>query len=140
MAAVVPADETGGKWWCDLSGPADCRARACRREDFGLARIGYGLETDHAGQFGQADALRLEIVQIDSNQVSAWQLLGVIAGQTGRDDLAIDYYHAVLRLEPDVAEAHFNLGSILRRKESSPRRPPASSTPRVRCPIIPRLL
>jgi tetratricopeptide (TPR) repeat protein len=71
-----------------------------------------------AGQWQQAEQLYQQIVQVDPNQVDAWHLLGLIAGQTGRGNLAVDYLNAALRLKPDFAEAHSNLGNafVLYRK------------------------
>src|SRR5208337_782183 len=65
-----------------------------------------------AGQWQQAEQLYLQILQVDPNEVDALHLLGVIAGQTGRDNLAIDYLNAALRLKPDFAGAHNNLGNV----------------------------
>src|SRR5260370_19729732 len=52
----------------------------------------------------------------EPNQAEALQLLGVIAIQTRRDDLAIDYLNRALRLKPDFAAAHNNLGFALQRQ------------------------
>jgi len=65
-----------------------------------------------AGHWQQADQLCRQILQLDANQVHAWHLLGLIACQTGRDNLAVDYLQGALRLKPDWAEAHNNLGNV----------------------------
>jgi len=65
-----------------------------------------------AGQWQQAEQLYLQVLQVDPNQVDAMHLLGLIAAQTGRNDLAIDYFNAALRLKPDFAGAHNNLGNL----------------------------
>ncbi len=64
------------------------------------------------GQLQQAEQLFIQILQADPNQVDALHLLGIIAGQTGRDYLAINYLNAALRLKPDLAGAHNNLGNV----------------------------
>ncbi|HMF18936.1 MAG TPA: tetratricopeptide repeat protein, partial [Gemmataceae bacterium] len=71
-----------------------------------------------AGQWQQAEQLYLQVLQADPNQIDALHLLGLIAGQTGRYDLATDYLKATVRLKPDFAAAHNNLGNvfILQRK------------------------
>src|SRR5215467_8797683 len=71
-----------------------------------------------AGQMQQAEQLYLQILQEDPNQIDALHLVGVIAGQTGRYDLAADYLKTTVRLKPDFAAAHNNLGNvfILQRK------------------------
>jgi len=43
-------------------------------------------------------------------------LLGVLARQVGRNDLAIEYISQALRLKPDYAEAHYNLANALLRQ------------------------
>jgi tetratricopeptide (TPR) repeat protein len=71
-----------------------------------------------AGQLQQAEQQYQQILQVDPNQVDALHLLGVIAGRTGRHDLAVDYLKATLNLKPDFAAAHNSLGMafILQRK------------------------
>jgi len=64
------------------------------------------------GRLQQAEQLYQLILQLDANQVDAWHFLGLIACQTGRDNLAVDYLHAALRLKPDCAEAHNSLGNV----------------------------
>ena len=66
-----------------------------------------------AGQLQQAEPLCRQIVQADASHAGALHLLGLIAARTGRDDLAVDYLDAALRLEPDFADAHNVLGIVL---------------------------
>jgi predicted O-linked N-acetylglucosamine transferase (SPINDLY family) len=65
-----------------------------------------------AGRLAEAEQIYGQILQVDANQVDALHLLGVIAGHTGRADMAVDYLHAALRLKPDFADAHNNLGNV----------------------------
>jgi len=64
------------------------------------------------GQWQQAEQLYLQVLEVDPEQVDALYLLAAIAGQTGRDNQAIDYLQAVLRLKPESAGAHNNLGNL----------------------------
>jgi predicted O-linked N-acetylglucosamine transferase (SPINDLY family) len=73
-----------------------------------------------AGQWQQAEQLYLQILQVQPNQVDALHLLGLIAGQTGRDALAVDYLGAALRLKPDFAAAHINLGNVFMNQKKFP--------------------
>ncbi|HMF19344.1 MAG TPA: tetratricopeptide repeat protein, partial [Gemmataceae bacterium] len=66
-----------------------------------------------AGRLNQAEQLYRQILDADANQVDALHLLGVIAGQTGRNDLAVKYLDAALCLKPDLAQAHSNRGIAL---------------------------
>ncbi len=65
-----------------------------------------------AGQLQQAEEVYRRILQVDPNQVDALHLLGVIAGQSGRYDVAVDYLKTTARLKPDFAAAHNNLGNV----------------------------
>jgi predicted O-linked N-acetylglucosamine transferase (SPINDLY family) len=65
-----------------------------------------------AGSWQQAEQLCQEILRVDPRQLDALHLLGLIAAQTGRYDLAADYFKATVRLKPDFAAAHNNLGNV----------------------------
>jgi tetratricopeptide (TPR) repeat protein len=65
------------------------------------------------GHWQQAEQVYQQILEVDPIQVDALHLLGLIAGQTGRHDLAVEYLQAALRLKPDFAAAHNNLGNVL---------------------------
>ena len=69
-------------------------------------------------QLQAAEPLYLEILQADAKQVDALHFLGLIAARTKRADLAIDYLNAVVRQDPNCAEAHCNLGNVWRDKEN----------------------
>ena len=64
-----------------------------------------------AGRLQQAEQLCRQIVQADASHVDALYLLGLIAARTGRDDLAVDYLNAALRLKPDFAERRMSWAS-----------------------------
>jgi predicted O-linked N-acetylglucosamine transferase (SPINDLY family) len=73
-----------------------------------------------AGQWQQAEQLYLQILQSDPQQIDALHLLGVLAGQTGRMDQAMDYLQAAVRLQPGLAAAHANLGNVYRAQGKLP--------------------
>jgi tetratricopeptide (TPR) repeat protein len=79
---------------------------------------GFGMAWKHfqAGQFDEAERLFLQVLQADPNQVDALHLLGLIAGQRGRNDVAVEYLARAVRLAPDFAEVHNNLGNALTRQ------------------------
>jgi predicted O-linked N-acetylglucosamine transferase (SPINDLY family) len=72
------------------------------------------------GEWQQAEQLFLQILDKDPEQSEALHPLALIAGQTGRESLAIHYLEAVLRIQPELAAAHYNLGNlqIAQRKHS----------------------
>jgi tetratricopeptide (TPR) repeat protein len=73
-----------------------------------------------AGLLEQAEQQYQQILQAYPNQVDALHLLGVIAGRTGRPARAVGYLQAALRLKPDFAEAHNNLGNVFALQRSLP--------------------
>jgi protein O-GlcNAc transferase len=74
--------------------------------------IAKALEIFRAGDLQRAEQLCRQILQADANQVDALHLLGIIARQTGRLDLAIEYFTTAIRLRPDFVEARNNLGNV----------------------------
>ena len=83
----------------------------------------------HAGRLAMAEQLCRQILQVDARNVGALHLLGILALQVGRNDLAIEYFSQTLQLKPDFAEAHSNLGMVLARQGSCRRQWPATSKP-----------
>jgi protein O-GlcNAc transferase len=69
-----------------------------------------------AGRWQHAEQIYQQILQVDASHVDALQLLGTIAAQTGRDELAMVYLNRALRLKPDSAAAHNNLGNVFSRQ------------------------
>src|ERR1700704_4487271 len=66
-----------------------------------------------AGNLVEAERLYRQICAVDPQHVDSLHFLGVLAGQVGRNDLAIDLIGRALALKPDYADAHYNLGNIL---------------------------
>lgn len=67
-----------------------------------------------AGALAQAEALYREILQADPHNVDAWHLLGLVAHQTGRTAVAVDYIGRAVALAPGSSLLHFNLGEVHR--------------------------
>jgi protein O-GlcNAc transferase len=64
------------------------------------------------GQLGPAENLYRQVLQADPRHADAWHLLGLLAAQAGRRDLAAEYIGQALHYHPDFAEAHYNLGIV----------------------------
>ena len=62
----------------------------------------------------EAESIYQQILQADPSQPVALHLLGVIAHQNGKNDVAEDFITKAVALKPDYAEAHANLGNVLR--------------------------
>ena len=76
--------------------------------------IERALQHQFAGRLPEAEGIYREILQVDPNQPVALHLLGVIAHQKGKNDVAADLITKALAIKPDYAEAHSNLGIVLR--------------------------
>ena len=74
------------------------------------------LATQHhkGGRLSQAETAYQRILESDPNQPIALHLLGVVAHQTGKNDVAIDLITRAITIDPDLPEAHSNLGTALR--------------------------
>jgi tetratricopeptide (TPR) repeat protein len=70
-------------------------------------------EHHRAGKLQDAEQLYKQVLRDDPRNPVALYLLGTVARQTGRNELAIDYIGQALRLKPDYIEAHNNLGNAL---------------------------
>ena len=75
------------------------------------------LAMQHHGQghLSQAETIYQQILQTDPSQPVALHLLGVIAHQVGKNDVAVDLIIKALDIKSDFAEAHNNLGATLLR-------------------------
>jgi tetratricopeptide (TPR) repeat protein len=67
-----------------------------------------------AGNLREAEVLYRRILEAEPRNPEALHLLGVVALQVGRNDLAVDYIQQALRFRPDAPTAHNNLGIALR--------------------------
>jgi len=76
--------------------------------------IGLALQHHTAGRLPEAESIYQQILHTDPNQPVALHLLGVIAHQVGKNDIAVDFITKALDVKPDYAEAHVNLGNSLK--------------------------
>ena len=75
--------------------------------------LDLALQHHTAGRLPEAESIYQRILQADPNQHIAMHLLGVIAHQVGKNDIAVDLITKALAIQPDIAGAHNNLGSAL---------------------------
>jgi tetratricopeptide (TPR) repeat protein len=73
--------------------------------------IDLAVQHHEAGDFPKAEGVYQQVLQAEPNQPVALHLLGVIAHQVGKNDIAIDLITKALAVKPDFAEAHSNLGN-----------------------------
>lgn len=67
-----------------------------------------------AGDLGSAAQLYRQLIDSDPNNADAYQLLGVLAQQMGKSDLALQLLETAIRLQPRHAAALANLSILLR--------------------------
>jgi predicted O-linked N-acetylglucosamine transferase (SPINDLY family) len=65
-----------------------------------------------AGRLAEAETIYRQVLDQVPNHGDALQLLGLLAGQSGRTDVAIDLLERAIALEPTIAEHHCNLGEF----------------------------
>jgi tetratricopeptide (TPR) repeat protein len=75
----------------------------------------FDLAVGHhqSGHLQQAEELYRRVLQAEPQHVNAWHLLGLLAEQFGRPDLACEYLGRALQLDPTYAVAHNSLGAVL---------------------------
>ena len=114
--------------WGRKAPPVDNTEKAAKRAKPGQARnrapdqsnrttqneLARALEHHAAGRLPQAESIYQQILQTDPRQPVAWHLLGVIAHQEGKNDVAVDLITKSLAIKPDFAEAHSDLGNALK--------------------------
>ena len=76
--------------------------------------IALALQHHTAGRLSDAETIYQQILQSSPNQPVALHMLGVIAHQVSKNDVAVDLITKALAIEPDLAEAHNNLGNAIR--------------------------
>ena len=67
-----------------------------------------------AGQLREAEALYRQVLAVHPNHAESWHLLGLIAHQFGRNDMALQWIGRAIALDGGQAVFHSNLGNILR--------------------------
>ena len=75
--------------------------------------IDLAVQHHIAGDLPKAEGIYQQILQANPNQPIALNLLGVIAQQVGKNDIAADLITKAITIKPDYAEAHYNLGIAL---------------------------
>ena len=75
--------------------------------------LSLAYRNHQAGNFPQAELHYRQILQRNPQHVDALHMLGLLAHQTGRNDVAQELIGKAVRLKPTFAEAHSNLGNVL---------------------------
>jgi predicted O-linked N-acetylglucosamine transferase (SPINDLY family) len=67
-----------------------------------------------AGRLQAAEQIYRQILAVEPNHPDALHLLGLIAHQVGRPDVAVEYLEAAVRVLGTSALVHYNLGEVYR--------------------------
>jgi tetratricopeptide (TPR) repeat protein len=70
------------------------------------------LARHHAGQFAEAEQIYRQILEVLPNHADARHLLGIVAHQTGRSELAIECILQAIALNPNCEGYYLNLGGV----------------------------
>ena len=75
----------------------------------------FALAVQHhqAGRLSQAELLYRQILSQQPRNLNVLHLLGVIAAQTERHDLAVELIRQAINVNPNFPETHYNLGKAL---------------------------
>ena len=73
------------------------------------------IQLHQAGRLAEAEAIYRQILAAEPRHADALHLLGVIALQVGRNDLAADWFCQAVALTPDAPDFHSNLGEAYRK-------------------------
>jgi protein O-GlcNAc transferase len=85
--------------------------RADQRQEI-ARQLAAALDHHKAGRLAEAERLYRQVCAADQNHAGSLHRLGVVAHQLGRPD-AVELLKRAVTLEPDVAEAHNDLGNVL---------------------------
>ena len=75
--------------------------------------IDSGLAHHQAGRLQEAEHAYRQVLQVDPKNPDALHLLGVIASQVGKNEIAVDLIDKALAINPNFAEALSNRGNAL---------------------------
>jgi predicted O-linked N-acetylglucosamine transferase (SPINDLY family) len=77
------------------------------------AKLNQGMALHQQGNLAAAERCYGEVLQRQPDHFNALHLLGVIAHQTRRTERAVELIKRAVRIDPNVAIAHSNLGNAL---------------------------
>ncbi len=82
-----------------------------------VSTLELALQLYTTGQLAKAEKLYFQILKTDPDQPVALHMLGIIAHQVGKIDIAVNFIMKALVARPDFIEAYNNLGNMLQEQE-----------------------
>ncbi len=76
--------------------------------------LARAIEHHRAGRLQAAEQIYRQILAVAPDQPDALHLLGVIASQAGKPEVAVQYIERAIRLRGNAADFHNNLGEAYR--------------------------
>ncbi len=76
--------------------------------------LAIAIQHHEAGRLQAAEQIYRQILTVDPNHADARHLLGVIAHQAGKHEIAVEQIRRAIGLKGDLAAFHFNLGEAYR--------------------------
>ena len=81
--------------------------------DQAKAKFNEALALHQQGELAQAEAIYKKVLKLQPKHVDALHLLGVIAGQMGKYQLAADLIGKAIKIQPNNAAFYSNRGNVL---------------------------
>ena len=75
--------------------------------------VALAIQRQRAGRLQEAEQILGQILAVDPNHADALNLLGVIASQTGRNELAEHHIRRAIQLKGSASAFHYTLGVVL---------------------------
>ncbi len=85
------------------------------------------IQHHQVGRFQAAEQIYRQILQADPKQADALHLLGLIAHQVGKHEIAVEYIERAIGLNGNAAIYHFHLGEAYCPYIRFPKRSPVTA-------------
>ena len=82
--------------------------------------LGIAIQHHQAGRLQAAEQIYRQILAIEPNHARTLHLLGMMASDVGKHEIAVEYIGRAIRLQPNVAVFHNNLGNAYHALRSIP--------------------
>lgn len=77
--------------------------------------LNLAMEHERAGKLAEAERICLSVVEKYPSISAAWNLLGMIAAGSGRDEIAVGHIMRAIEVDPHSAPLQANLGELKKR-------------------------
>jgi len=91
------------------------------------AMCGKAIEFHQRGQLAEAERIYRQILELDSRHADSLHLLGVMAHQVGRDEIAVELICQAIAVDKRPAAYHSNLGTAYQALDDLTRQRPVMS-------------